>query len=62
MNNILVYIVSYIINAIKSYMECKKDQVVSVVSALFDLTCRSGEKIGNVIFMVTPCIKDINPL
>lgn len=33
MNNILVYIVSYIINATKSYMECKKDQVVSMVSA-----------------------------
>jgi len=33
MNNISVYIVSYIINEIESYMECKKDQVVSVVSA-----------------------------
>jgi len=33
MNNILVYIVSYIINEIKSYMECRKDQVVPVVSA-----------------------------
>jgi len=33
MNNTLVYIVSYIISEIKSYMQCKKDQVVSVVSA-----------------------------
>jgi len=33
MNNILVYIISYIINEIKSYIQCKKDQVVSLVAA-----------------------------